>query len=74
MRLEKAMELGRYVMRGNTIAIDTLSEKGCLKNQAPVTVPATEKIPVFVLYQTAWVDGSGMLHFYEDVYNKIKEE
>lgn len=71
MRLEKAMELGRYVLTGNAVAIDTLTEKGCLKNQSPITVPATEKIPVFVLYHTAWIDGTGMLHFYEDVYNRF---
>ncbi|HNF03367.1 MAG TPA: L,D-transpeptidase family protein, partial [Ferruginibacter sp.] len=72
MRLEKAMELGRYIMRGNTLALDTLSEKGCLRNQAPITVPATEKIPVFVLYHTAWINAGGELRFYEDVYRKIK--
>jgi murein L,D-transpeptidase YcbB/YkuD len=74
MRLEKAMELGRYIMQGNTIALDTLSEKGCLKNQSPITVPATEKIPVFVLYQTAWVDGSGSVYFYEDVYDRVRNK
>lgn len=72
MRLEKAMELGRYIMRGNTLALDTLSEKGCLRNQAPITVPATEKIPVFVVYHTAWINADGELRFYEDVYRKIK--
>lgn len=71
MRLEKAMELGRYLLKDNTIALDTLTAKGCLKNQAPVIVPATEKIPVFVLYHTAWVDAAAMMRFYEDVYNKI---
>jgi len=70
MRLEKAMELGRYILRDNTTAIDTLTEKGCLKNQSPIIVPATEKIPVFVLYHIAWVDGNGMVRFYEDVYDK----
>lgn len=74
MRLEKAMELGRYIMQGNTIALDTLSEKGCLKNQSPITVTATEKIPVFVLYQTAWVDGSGSVYFYDDVYDRVRNK
>lgn len=74
MRLQKAMELGHYIMQGNTIALDTLSEKGCLKNQSPITVPATEKIPVFVLYQTAWVDGSGSVFFYDDVYDRVRNK
>lgn len=70
MRLEKAMELGRYILKENTMALDTLTEKGCLKNQAPIVVPASEKIPVFVLYHTAWIDSGGIVRFYDDVYNK----
>ncbi len=71
MRLEKAMELGRYILKEKSIAIDTLTQKGCLKNQSPITVPATEKIPVFVLYHTAWTDADANLRFYEDAYNKF---
>jgi len=71
MRLEKAMEVGRYILKNNRAAIDTLTEKGCLKNQFPVTVAATEKIPVFVLYHTAWVDSASKLRFYDDVYNRF---
>lgn len=71
MRVEKAMNLGRYVLKENAVAIDTLTEKGCLKNLSPIVVPATEKIPVFVLYHTAWIDSTGTVRFYEDVYNKL---
>jgi L,D-transpeptidase YcbB len=71
MRLERAMELGHYLLGNNAIAIDTLTQKGCLKNQSPVIVPAMEKIPVFVLYHTAWVDEAGHVGFYEDVYDKV---
>ncbi|CAN5901338.1 L,D-transpeptidase family protein [soil metagenome] len=71
MRVEEAMELGHYILKDNAIAIDTLTVKGCLKSQSPVIVPATEKIPVFVIYHTAWPDpGSGM-KFYEDVYVQV---
>lgn len=71
MRLEKAMEVGHYLLKGNTIAIDTLEEKGCLNNQQPVIVPATEQLPVFVLYNTAWFDSAAHVVFYEDVYNRL---
>ncbi|MBL7743798.1 MAG: L,D-transpeptidase family protein [Chitinophagaceae bacterium] len=73
MRVEKAIELGRYILKDNAIAIDTLTEKGCLHNQSPITVPADEKIPVFVLYNTAWIDSAGHVSFSEDVYRKNKE-
>jgi len=70
MRVEKAMDLARFVLKNNSIAIDTLSEKGCLQNQSPVIVPADENIPVFVLYNTAWVDSAGRVSFSEDIYRK----
>jgi murein L,D-transpeptidase YcbB/YkuD len=71
MRIEKAMELAHYVLKNNTIAIDTLEEKGCLRNQAPVPVPVSESIPVFVLYHTAWIDSAANISFHEDVYRKL---
>jgi len=71
MRLQKAVEVAHYILRDNTIAIDTLTEKGCLKNQSPIIVPATEIIPVFVLYHTAWIDSAARVKFYRDVYNKF---
>jgi murein L,D-transpeptidase YcbB/YkuD len=70
MRLQKAMDIGHYILKGNSIAIDTLEIKGCLKNQSPIIVPASEVIPVFVLYHTAWFDEAGNLGFFEDIYNK----
>lgn len=70
MRVEKAMKLARLVLKKNFVAIDTLEEKGCLYNQSPVSVPADEIIPVFVLYNTAWTDSSGKVSFHEDIYRK----
>lgn len=70
IRVEKANELGHLVLRNNGLAIDTLTEKGCLYNQAPVVLPADEIIPVFVLYNTAWVDAAGRVSFSEDIYRK----
>jgi L,D-transpeptidase YcbB len=71
MRVEKAMELAHLLLKDNTIAVDTLEEKGCLLNQAPVHVPATIKAPVFVLYNTAWVDSASNVNFFEDVYRRF---
>jgi murein L,D-transpeptidase YcbB/YkuD len=70
MRVEKAMELAHLVLKNNSIAIDTLEAKGCLYNQSPIIVPADEIIPVFVLYNTAWVDSTGGVSFSEDIYRK----
>jgi L,D-transpeptidase YcbB len=70
MRIEKVVELAKYVTYNNNIAIDTIIEKKCIKNQPPIVVPVTEVIPVFVLYHTAWFNAAGSINFYEDVYNK----
>jgi L,D-transpeptidase YcbB len=72
MRVQKAMELARVVLRDNTVAIDTLQEKGCLINQRPIIVPANEHIPVFVLYNTAWPDSAAIVSFHEDVYRRFQ--
>jgi murein L,D-transpeptidase YcbB/YkuD len=71
IRVEKAVELARFLLKENTIAIDTLEEKGCLRHQSPLSVTVRERIPVFVLYNTAWMDSSGVVQFNEDIYRRI---
>lgn len=71
MRMEKPMELGHLVLKNNNIAIDTLTEKGCLKNQSPIIVCADVKMPVIVWYNPAGVDSTGHVLFFEDVYKKF---
>lgn len=71
MRVQKAGDLARFLLKENRIAIDTLEEKGCLRNQRPVTLPVANRVPVFVLYNTAWFDSTGIVQFNEDVYGKM---
>ncbi|HYM94200.1 MAG TPA: L,D-transpeptidase family protein [Chitinophagaceae bacterium] len=70
MRVQKAMELGHLVLKDNHIAIDTLEQKGCLRNQSPIIVLADETIPVFVLYNTAWINAAGKVSFSENIYRR----
>jgi len=72
MRLQKSVELAHLLLRDNSIAIDTLVSKGCVNNQHPIILQVAEKMPVFVLYQTAWVDSAATVRFYDDVYRKFK--
>jgi murein L,D-transpeptidase YcbB/YkuD len=72
VRVEKAIELARLLLRDNQVAIDTVTEKGCLRNQSPITIQAGNAVPVFVLYQTAWVDSSGTVGFQQDVYKRLR--
>jgi murein L,D-transpeptidase YcbB/YkuD len=71
MRMEKPMELGHLVLKNNGIAIDTLEQKGCLRNQAPVTIRADERMPVVVWYNPVDIDSTGRVIFYGDVYRKF---
>lgn len=71
MRMEKPMELGRIVLANNSVAIDTLEQKGCLRNQAPIAVPARVQIPVIVWYNPAGIDSTGRVLFFEDIYDKF---
>ena len=71
MRMENPTALGHLVLKNNRIAIDTLTQKGCLLNQAPIFVRATDAMPVLVWYNPAGVDAAGNVLFFEDVYGKF---
>lgn len=71
MRMEKPIDMGHLVLKNNPIAIDTLEQKGCLRNQSPITVPADEQMPVIVWYNPTGTDSTGRVVFYEDVYGKF---
>lgn len=73
MRMEKPMELGHLVVKNNMIAIDTLSQKGCLKNQAPIKIHADVHMPVLVWYNPVGIDSAGRVLFFEDVYGKFED-
>jgi L,D-transpeptidase YcbB len=71
MRMEKPMELGHMVLKNNPLAIDTLEQKGCLRNQSPIIVPADTQMPVVVWYNPAGIDSTGRVLFFEDIYEKF---
>lgn len=71
MRMEKPMEIGHLVLKNNARAIDTLEQKGCLRNQSPIYVKADEQMPVVVWYNPAGLDNTGKLVLYRDVYGKF---
>jgi murein L,D-transpeptidase YcbB/YkuD len=69
--MEKPMELGHMVLKNNPLAIDTLEQKGCLRNQSPIIVPADIQMPVVVWYNPAGIDSTGRVLFFEDIYEKF---
>jgi murein L,D-transpeptidase YcbB/YkuD len=69
--MEKPIELGHLVLEQNFLTIDTLIEKGCLKNQVPLKLPADVQMPVLVWYNPVGIDNSGRVIFFQDVYKKF---
>ncbi len=69
IRAEKPLELASYLLKGNShwnskllkIAIDSGKNR---------SIPLRNPIPIHVLYWTAWVDKSGIVHFRDDIYNR----
>jgi murein L,D-transpeptidase YcbB/YkuD len=67
VRVEKPFELAQWVLQGDSkwtpetiqAAMDSGEERH---------VALKDKIPVYIQYQTAWVDGDGTVQFREDVY------
>jgi len=68
----KPIELVHLLLGSNRIAIDTLTEKGCLKHQSPVVVPVEKRLPIMVIYSTVWYNQKGEIKFYDDVYRKLE--
>ena len=71
MRMEKPFDLARYILKSNSIAIDTLGDDICVSNHPPVRVPAEEKLAVLVWYNLAGIDALGKIQFYDDVYKRM---
>lgn len=71
MRVEKPIELAHLLLGRNKIAIDTLTAKGCLNQQAPKPVAIEKELPVIILYSTVWYNKEGEIKFYDDIYGKL---
>lgn len=71
VRVEKAKELSHILLKENSIAVDTLDEKASLLGRKPTVLKLSNRIPVLILYNTAWFDIKGVVRFYPDIYSKL---
>lgn len=71
MRIEKPVELAHLLLGKNSIAIDTLTVKGCLNQQAPKPVAVEKEVAIIILYSTVWYNKDGTVKFYDDAYGKM---
>ena len=67
IRLQNPIKLARYLLKDNprwsAEKIDTI-----LASNKNVKVVLLKKMPVYIVYFTAWVDHEGQLHFRKDLY------
>jgi L,D-transpeptidase YcbB len=69
IRVEKADELARYLLRNDSIwPNERLGEMMESKTDYGITVKPA--VPVYILYLTSWVGRNGELHFRKDVYQR----
>jgi murein L,D-transpeptidase YcbB/YkuD len=67
IRVEKPLALARYVLGLERSAAPSMLE-ALVEQPDTRTIVLQEPIPVYVWYQTAWVDGAGTLQFRDDIY------
>ncbi len=67
IRLEEPRQLAEYLLRNDSTWTETRMTAAMLGGKE-VYVPLAKKLPVMLVYFTAWEDGDGLLNFREDVY------
>lgn len=70
IRLQHADSLAFLLLGANRIALDTLSEKGCLEHQDPRVIMIGNPYHILIWYNTADLGEKGDIVFYPDVYRK----
>ena len=68
MRVEKAVELGNYLLNNR---LDTAFLQACIKGEKPITLQLEKPVPVFVVYLTAELTDNGVVNYYRDVYHLL---
>ncbi|MFP4623614.1 MAG: murein L,D-transpeptidase [Gemmatimonadota bacterium] len=69
IRVERPDDLARTLL-GELSDRDPSDYDALRSRQGEQWVPLDEKIPVYILYFTAWVDDDGTIRFHEDVYQR----
>jgi murein L,D-transpeptidase YcbB/YkuD len=69
IRVERALELASMLLKVDEPAPDPPLRR-YLDTQETVQVPVVSRMPVYLVYFTAWVDEQGELHLYDDVYGR----
>lgn len=72
VRVENPLELAEFLMKDDSSWTRESIEKA-IRGGRNQTVTLPEKIPVYIVYLTAWVDEKGLVQFRDDIYGKDQE-
>jgi murein L,D-transpeptidase YcbB/YkuD len=70
MRMEKPIEMAKYLLKNNKAALDSIDFENCYKNPKPINIQMTEKVNVIVWYHLIDFDEKLKLIYYRNIYNK----
>ncbi len=74
IRLSNPTKIAEFLLRNDTTwTPDKIDSCMHLVKEDWVTLPASQQVPVFIVYFTAWVDGDGKLNFRKDIYGHDAE-
>ena len=68
IRLSQPKKLAEYLLDGNPEWTTAKIDKA-MDSKTEVWVTLKEKVPVFIVYFTTWVDKDGLLNFRDDIYS-----
>ncbi len=70
MRMEKPIEMAKYLLKNNKAALDSIVFENCYKNPKPIILQMTEKVNVIVWYHLIDFDDRSRIIYYRNIYNK----
>jgi murein L,D-transpeptidase YcbB/YkuD len=72
IRVENPLRLAQYLLR-NDATMPVAKIDSILTTDKQYAIPLKPTMPVYIVYYTAWVDGTGQLNFRNDIYGLDKK-
>lgn len=70
MRMEKPIEMTKYLLKNNKAVLDSIDFENCYKNPKPINIQMIEKVNVIVWYHLIDFDDRSRIIYYRNIYNK----
>lgn len=69
INMDKAKELALLILKNDPDwPVDRINES--MKGEEEIICVLKNKIPIYITYFTSWVDDTGKIHFYDDLYSR----